>query len=190
MKILQIFGGSFRGGKFLTRMHLFLRRFFFKFGPKKFFCGTFKTITVVSVNNDLLNFFIFEVLKKLFKNLTSVRVCSGLYAPAFMRMLSIRIRNWCASWAYVQGTGAHAEHIHQELMRMLSIRISFPIFQWPFVIEVPTNHAEHTRKELVRMLSIHVRNWCACWAYASVPYAYAQHARQKLNAAWLPQKLK
>ena len=38
-------------------------------------------------------------------------------------------------------------------------------------------YAEHTRKKLVRMLSIRVRNWCACWAYASVPDpgAYAQH---------------
>ncbi len=78
--------------------------------------------------------------KKLLKNFTSLRVCSGLYAYA------------------EQGSGAHAEHMRQELMHMLSIRISFPIFQQPFVIEVPTNHAEHTRKELVRMLSIRVRN--------------------------------
>ncbi len=56
----------------------------------------------------------------------------------------------------MQGTGAHAEHTRQELMRMLSILISFPIFQPPFIIEVPTNHAEHTRQELVRMLSIHI----------------------------------
>jgi hypothetical protein len=34
----KIFGGSFRGAKFLTRMlSLFLRRLFFKFGPKNFF---------------------------------------------------------------------------------------------------------------------------------------------------------
>jgi hypothetical protein len=65
---------------------------------------------LVSVNNDFLKFFIFKVLKKLFKKLTSLRVCSGLYA-------------------YAQGTGAHAEHARQELMRMLSIRISLPIFQ-------------------------------------------------------------
>jgi hypothetical protein len=74
-----------------------------------------------------------------------------------MRMLSIRIRNWCASSAYAQGTGAHAEHTCQELMRMLSIRISFPFFERHFVIEVPTNHAEQTRKELVGILSIRVR---------------------------------
>ncbi len=89
------------------------------------------------------------------------------YAPAFMRRLSICVRNWCASWAYSQGTGAHAEHTRQELMRMLSIYASvFPFFKWPFFIpsvkitnlkEVPSNHAEHTRKELVRMQSIRVR---------------------------------
>jgi hypothetical protein len=43
-------------------------------------------------------------------------------------------------------------------MRMLSIRISFPIFKRPFVIENPVNHAEHTHKELVRMLSIRIRH--------------------------------
>jgi hypothetical protein len=49
-----------------------------------------------SVNNNFLEFFIFEVLKKLLKFFTSLRVCSGLYA--------------------------YAEHTHQELMRKLSIR--------------------------------------------------------------------
>jgi hypothetical protein len=46
-KILQIFRGSFRGAKFLTRMlSLFLRRLFFEVWAKKFFlCGTFKTIS-------------------------------------------------------------------------------------------------------------------------------------------------
>ncbi len=46
-KILKIFRGSFRGKKFLTCMlSLFLRRFFFKFGPKNFFfCGAIKTIS-------------------------------------------------------------------------------------------------------------------------------------------------
>ncbi len=154
---IKIFGGSFRGAKFLTRMlSLFWRRFFFKFGPKNFFSIEL-LIPLVSVNNNFLKFFILNVLKKLLKIFTSFCVCSGLYA--------------------------YAEHTRQELMRMLSICISFPIFQRTYVIEVPTNHAEHTRKELVCMLSIHVRKWCACWAYASVPYAYAQHARQKLNAA-------
>jgi hypothetical protein len=36
----------------------------------------------------------------------------------------------------------------------------------------------HTCQELVRTLSMRVRNWCTPWAYASVPYAHAQHAHQ------------
>jgi hypothetical protein len=159
-------------------LSLFLRRFSLSLGQKIFFPVELLR-PLVSVNNDFLKFYIFEVLKKLLKFF----LLPYAYAPAFMRTLSIRVRNWCACWAYAQGTGAHAEHTRQELMRMLSIHISFPFFKWPFVIEVLTNLAEHTRKELVRMLSIRVRNWCACWAYASVPYAYAQHVRQKLNAA-------
>jgi hypothetical protein len=66
-------------------------------------------------------------------------------------------------------------------MRMQSISISFPIFQMALRYtrvkitnskEVPSNHAEHTSKELMRMLSIRISS---LW--------YAQHARQKLNAA-------
>jgi hypothetical protein len=56
---------------------------------------------LVSVNNDFLKFFIFEVLKKLLKNYTSLRICSGLSAYAehthqeLVRKLSIRARHWC-----------------------------------------------------------------------------------------------
>ena len=74
---------------------------------------------------------------------------SGTYAHAqrarqeLMRALSIRVRNWCVHWAYASGTNtcterspfktcwayasgtdAYPEHTHQELMHMLSIRIS------------------------------------------------------------------
>jgi hypothetical protein len=100
------------------------------------------------------------------------------YALGTDASLSIRVRNWCVRWAYESGTDAYPEHTHQFLTRILSISIKIPNLK-----EVPPNHAEHTCKELVRMLSIRVRNWCACWSYASVPYVYAQHARQKLNAA-------
>ena len=57
---------------------------------------------LVSVKNNFLKFLIFSVLKKLLKNLASLRVCSGLYADAehthqeLVRKLSIRARNWCA----------------------------------------------------------------------------------------------
>ena len=73
---------------------------------------------LVSVNNDL-TFFIFKVLKKLLKNLTSLRVCSGLYEYAEHMHQELMLK------AYAQGTGAHAEHKRQELMRMLSICINF-----------------------------------------------------------------
>ncbi len=57
---------------------------------------------LVSVNNNFLNFLIFEVPKKLFKYFTSLRVRNGLYAYAehtrqeLMRKLSICARHWCA----------------------------------------------------------------------------------------------
>ncbi len=58
-KFLQIFRGSFRGAKFLTRMlSLFVRRFFFKLGPKKNFSVQLLR-PLASVNNDFLTFFIF-----------------------------------------------------------------------------------------------------------------------------------
>ncbi len=38
--------------------------------------------------------------------------------------LSIRTRNWCIPWAYGSGTDAYAQHAHQFLLRMLSMRIS------------------------------------------------------------------
>jgi hypothetical protein len=87
-------------------------------GPKIFFSVELLR-PLVSVSNDFLKFLIFEVLKKLLKNFTSLRVCSSLYAYAehthqeLMRKLSIRARHW-----------AHAEHTSQELMSMLSTRIS------------------------------------------------------------------
>ncbi len=86
---------------------------------------------LVNVKNNFLKFLIFQVLKKLLKNLTSLRVCSGLYAYAehthqeLVRQLSIRARNWCTCWAYVSGTDAYAQHTHQ-----------FSIF----ITAVPSNH--------------------------------------------------
>jgi hypothetical protein len=77
-------------------LSVFLRRFFFSFGRKNFFSGELLR-SLVYVYNDFLKFLVFNVLKKLLKNITSLRVCSGLYA--------------------------YAEHTRQELMRMLSIRV-------------------------------------------------------------------
>ncbi len=112
-----------------------------------------------------------------------------------MRMLSIRVRSWCVCWAYAQGTGAYAEHTRKELTRMLSIRISFLIFQtavrntlsicvrnscvsWGYT-QGTDAHAEHTHKELMRVLCICVWNWRV---YATVTDAYAEHTRKELYA--------
>ncbi len=39
-------------------------------------------------------------------------------------------------------------------------------------------YTEHTDQELMRALSVRIRNWCAPWPYASVPYAHSQHVHQ------------
>ncbi len=74
----------------------FKEDFFVSLGQKIFFSVELLR-PLVSVNDDFLKFFIFEVLKKLLNNFTSLRVCSGLYA--------------------------YAEHTHQELTRTLSVRV-------------------------------------------------------------------
>ncbi len=100
-----------------------------------------------------------------------------------MRLLSVRVRNWCAPWACASGTDAHLEHAHQFLTRMLSMRISFPIFQMFILYTLSMRVSnwcvdwacasgtdactEHARQELMRTLSIRARNWCVHWAYAS-----------------------
>jgi hypothetical protein len=82
---------------------IFKEVFFLSFGQKVFFSAELLR-PLISVNNDFENFFIFEVLKKLIKIFTSLRVCSSLYAEA-------------------EGTGAQAEHTRKALVRMLSIRV-------------------------------------------------------------------
>ncbi len=132
--------------------------------------------------SDLLNFRWFRY----FKNYRKYWIPYA-HAPTFMRTLSIRIRNW-----------AHTECARQELIRaltiltqMLSMRISFPIFQmfilntlsmrvrnwrvrWACASETDT-YTEHSCQKLMCALSIRVRNWRVPWAYASISYAYAQH---------------
>jgi hypothetical protein len=80
-----------------------------------------------------------------------------------MRALSIRIRNLCVHWAYASGTYTCTEHTHQELMLVLSIRISVTRMlsisvKIQEIEKVPSKHAELTRKELMRALSIRIRN--------------------------------
>ncbi len=84
-----------------------------------------------------------------------------------MHTLRIHIRNRCACWAYMSETYKHHEHTHQFLTRMLSMRISFPIFQMV----------------ILYTLSICVRNWCVHWVYASGTDVCAEHTCQKLVCA-------
>ncbi len=115
-----------------------------------------------------------------------------------MRTLSIRARNWCSPWACASGTNVHPEHTRQFLTRMLSMRISFPIFQM-FILYTLSRRVrnwcvhwawasgtdgctEHACQELMRMLSIRVRNWCVHWAYASCTNACKE--RLPLKKCW------
>ena len=117
-----------------------------------------------------------------------------------MRMLSIRVRNWCAPWACASGTDAHLDHMHQFLTRMLSI--SFPIFQmfilytlsmrvrnwcvhWASASGTDTC-TEDARQELMRTLSIRVRNWWVHWAYTSGTNACTERIPFKKCWAYAP----
>jgi len=110
------------------------------------------------------------------------------------------LRPLCARWAYGSGTDAHPEHMHQLLTRMLSMRISFRIFQM-FILYTLSMRirnwcvhwacasgadacTEHARKELMRMLSICISSWPVCSGYASVPGAYAQHFLKGMRSVY------
>jgi hypothetical protein len=103
--------------------------------------------------------------------LNSLRACSDLYAHAehtgqeLMRTLSVRVRNWCAPWAYASVPDAHAQHAHQ----------------FSYFSNVHYVYPQHARKELMRALSMHIRNWCACWACASGTDAHPGHMQQFLT---------
>jgi len=90
-------------------------------------------------------FLLFQVLKKLIKSLTSLCICSNLYAytehtgQELMHAMSIRLR-----------TDVYTEHTPQKLMRTLSTHMKFE--------KVPLKHAEHTCQELMHTLSINVGN--------------------------------
>ncbi len=92
-KFLKNIQGFIQGCKvpYAYAQSIFKEVFFLSFGPKVFFSVALLR-PLVSVNSDFLKFLIFQVLKKILKNLTSLRVCSGLYAYA-----EHTIRNWCAN---------------------------------------------------------------------------------------------
>ncbi len=102
-KILQNIQGFIQGCKvpYAYAQCVFKEVNFLSFGQNIFFSMALLR-PLVTVKNNFLKFLIFQVLKKLLKNLTSLCVCSGLYAYAehthqeLVRKLSIRARNWCA----------------------------------------------------------------------------------------------
>ncbi len=102
-RILKNIQGFIQGYKvpYAYAQSIFKEVFFLSFGQKFFFSMALLR-PLVSVTNNFLKFLTFQVLKKLLKNLTSLLVCSGLYAYAehthqeLVRKLSIRARNWCA----------------------------------------------------------------------------------------------
>ncbi len=97
------------------------------------------------------------MLQKILKIWLPYPICSDFYAHSeptrqeLMLRLSICVSSWYTPWA-----------LHQFLMRMLSMYISFPIFQM-FILYMYT-------------LSKEVRNWCICFDF----YAHYEHTRQEL----------
>jgi hypothetical protein len=74
-----------------------------------------------------------------------------------MRMLSIRVRNWCVCSACALVPYAYAQY---------GLKVPFQIWN-------SYAYAEHTRKNLMRMLRVRISSWLVCSANASVPDPYA-----------------
>ncbi len=85
------------------------------------------------------------------------------------RMLSIRVRNWCVCSACTSVPYAYAQHAHQFRRRMLSM-------VWRDLFQICNFYWGYKERLFEKW-----ENWCVCWAYASVPDAYAQHAHQFLT---------
>ncbi len=132
---------------------------------------------------------------------SSLRVCSAWFVGTsfkfgiFMLMPSIRVRNWCACWAYASVSGAYAQHF---LKGMRSVHALVPDVCGSVHAPVPDSYAQRMHQFLTRMLSARINslracwwytkwtfekheNWCACWACASGTDAYAQGAHQFLT---------
>ncbi len=139
----------------------FEKEFFWVWAKKNFFPRSFWDHLLASTE-IFKNFRCFRYFKKYQKNWIPYA-----HAPTFMRTLSIRVSSWRAPWACASGVDAHPEHTHQFLTRMLSMCISFRIFQM-FILYT---------------LSMRVRNWCVHWACASGTAACTEHTHQVLMRA-------
>ncbi len=122
----------------------------------------------------------------------SMSISFPIFLMFILYTLSMRVRNWCVHWACASGTDVYAEHMSQELVRALSIRIRYtnacteriPFKKcWAYAWGTDA-YPEHTVQELMRSLSIRVRNWCVSWAYASVSYTYSKFERGSSKPCW------
>ncbi len=91
--------------------------------------------------------------------------------------MSMHIRNCWVGWAYASGTDTCAELVSQELVRALSIRVSY----------ICVHRSQSLQSMLsIRIsnwctLSIRVRNWCVCWAYKAGTDVYPKHKHKFLT---------
>jgi hypothetical protein len=84
-----------------------------------------------------------------------------------MCTLSMRVRNWCAPWAYASIS-----------LRACSACASVLLF-----LKCSKVYPQHARKLLMRALSMRVRNWCVHWACASGTIACTELTHQVLMRA-------
>jgi hypothetical protein len=99
--------------------------------------------------------------------------------------LTRMLRPLCVWWACASGADAHAEHVHQELMHALNIRVRNWCVHWAYTSGTNTcterspfktscayasgtdTYPEHTSQELMCMLSIRISSLRVCSACAS-----------------------
>ncbi len=186
----KIFRGSFGAWEFLTRMlRLILRRTFFEFGPRIFFREAFETIDF-RCYRCFKSYFKFLMRKlrpfcagwtdahpdhthQFLTRILSMRISSHIFKMFILYtlsmrvrnwcMLSMHVRNWCISWAYASGTDACTEHMSQELVHALSIRVRN---WWGYT---SGNNACTERSPFK-----------TCWAYTSGTDAYPEHTHHFL----------
>jgi hypothetical protein len=98
-----------------------------------------------------------------------------------VRMMRIRVRNWCECWAYASVPDSYAQGTHQFLVRMLSIfnrnALCARISTWCVCsvhAPVPDSYAQLTHQFLTHMLSARIGSWRACSVHESIPYAHAE----------------
>ncbi len=96
--VRDVFRGSFRAPKFLTRMlSLICRRVSFWVWAKKNLCGPFETIFQMFISMRVRNWWTHWAYE------SGTGACTEHVCQELVRTLSIRVRNWCLHWACVSG---------------------------------------------------------------------------------------